>query len=200
MEEKLVIEIYRKKDPEELTKLLSEPESKLDLGSAAALTAADACAMGLRAAKLTAAEVSGNERLDYILRNLEKLREYMVYLIDEDVKCRSLLRRAEKKGDEREIEAARRPACCICEEIINQMGNILDLLNELADLGKQGSMYISAAVHMSMAAMQSAMAFVLDMSAKSSDDNYVFVTRRENEITLEKTSAVAQAVLAKCKA
>ena len=138
MEEKLVIEIYRKKDPEELTKLLSEPESKLDLGSAAALTAADACAMGLRAAKLAAAEVSGNERLDYILRNLEKLREYMVYLIDEDVKCRSMLRRAEKKGNEREIEAARRPACCICEEIINQMGNMLALLNELAVLGKQG--------------------------------------------------------------
>ena len=199
MEEKLVIEIYRKKDPEELTKLLSEPESKLDLGSAAALTAADACTMGLRAAKLAAAEVSGNERLDYILRNLEKLREYMVYLIDEDVKCRSLLRRAEKKGDEREIDAARQPACCICEEIINQMGNMLALLNELAVLGKQGGMYISAAVHMSMAAMQSAMAFVLDMSAKSSDDTYVFVTRRENEITLENYSVVAQTVLAKCK-
>ena len=197
MEEKLIIEIYRKKDPEELTKLLSEPESKLDLGSAAALAAADACAMGLRAAKRTATEVSGNERLDYILRNLEKLREYMVYLIDEDVKCRSLLRRAQKKGDAREIEAARRPACCICEEIINQMGNTLNLMNELADLGKQGSMYISAAVHMSMAAMQSAMAFVLDMSAKSSDDNYVFVTRRENEITLDNYSAASQAVLAK---
>ena len=200
MEEKLVIEIYRKKDPEELTKLLSDPESRLDLGSAAALTAADACAMGLRAAKLTGAAAVGNERLDYILRNLEKLREYMVYLIDEDVKCRSILRRAEKKGNEREIEAARRPACCICEEIINQMGNTLDLLNELADKGKQGGMYISAAVHMSMAAMQSAMAFVLDMSAKSSDDSYVFVTRRENEITLENYSAVAQTVLAKCKA
>lgn len=200
MEEKLVIEIYRKKDPDELTRLLSEPESKLDLGSAAALTAADACAMGLRAAKLAAAGTAGDERLDYILRNLEKLREYMVYLIDEDVKCRSILRRAEKKGNEREIEAARRPACCICEEIINQMGNTLDLLNELADKGKQGGMYISAAAHMSMAAMQSAMAFVLDMSAKSSDDSYVFVTRRENEITLENYSAVAQTVLAKCKA
>ena len=197
MEEKLVIEIYRKKDPEELTKLLSDPESRLDLGSAAALTAADACAMGLRAAKLTEAAAAGNERLDYILRNLEKLREYMVYLIDEDVKCRSLLRRAEKKGDEREIDAARQPACCICEEIINQMGNTLDMLAELADLGKQGSMYISAAVHMSMAAMQSAMAFVLDMSAKSSDDSYVFVTRRENEITLEKFSAVSEAILTK---
>ena len=77
------------------------------------------------------------------------------------------------------------------------MGNTLNLLSELADLGKQGSMYISAAVHMSMAAMQSAMAFVLDMSAKSSDDNYVFVTRRENEITLENYSATAQTVLAK---
>ena len=199
MEEKLIIEIYRKKDPEELTKLLSDPESRLDLGSAAALTAADACAMGLRAAKLTEAAAAGNERLDYILRNLEKLREYMVYLIDEDVKCRSLLRRAEKKGDEREIDAARQPACCICEEIINQMGNLLELLNELADIDTQGAMYIASAVHMSMAAMQSAMAFVLDMSSKSSDDTYVFVTRRENELTLERCSSLSREILAKVK-
>ena len=197
MEEKLIIEIYRKKDPEELTKLLSEPESKPDLGSAAALVAADACAMGLRAAKLTEKSLSGHERLDYILRNLEKLRAYMVYLIDEDVKCRSLLSKAEKKGDAREIDAARRPASCICEEIINQMCNTLDLLTELADMDRQGSMYIVASVHMCMAAIQSAMAFVLDMSSQSSDDTYVFVTRRENEITLEKYSAVAEAVLAK---
>lgn len=199
MGEKLVIEIYRQKEPEELTKLLSDPDSRLEIGSGAALVAADACAMGLRAAKLAAGHISGNERLEYFLRNLEKLRSYMVYLIDEDVKCRALLRRAEKEGDAQKIDASRQPACCICEEIINQMGNLLELLNELADIDTQGAMYIASAVHMSMAAMQSAMAFVLDMSSKSSDDTYVFVTRRENELTLERCSSLSREILAKVK-
>ena len=195
MGEKLVIEIYRQKEPEELTKLLSDPDSRLEIGSGAALVAADACAMGLRAAKLAAGHISGNERLEYFLRNLEKLRSYMVYLIDEDVKCRALLRRAEKEGDAQKIDASRQPACCICEE----MGNLLELLNELADIDTQGAMYIASAVHMSMAAMQSAMAFVLDMSSKSSDDTYVFVTRRENELTLERCSSLSREILAKVK-
>lgn len=197
MGEKLVIEIYRKKEPEELTKLLSDPDSRLDIGSGAALAGADACAMALRAANIAARHISGNERLDYLLRNLENLRTYMVYLIDEDVKCRALLRRAEKEGDAQKIDASRQPACCICEEIINQMGNLLQLLKELGDIDTQGAIYIASAVHMSMAAMQSAMVFVLDMSSKSSDDTYVFVTRRENELTLEKYSALSREILAK---
>ena len=44
MEEKLIIEIFKKKEPEEFTKLLSDPEGKLDIGSGAALVAAEACA------------------------------------------------------------------------------------------------------------------------------------------------------------
>ena len=79
------------------------------------------------------------------------------------------------------------------------MSNLLELLNELADIDTQGAMYIASAVHMSMAAMQSAMAFVLDMSSKSSDDTYVFVTRRENELTLERCSSLSREILAKVK-
>lgn len=197
MEEKLIIEIFKKKEPEEFTKLLSDPEGKLDIGSGAALVAAEACAMGLRAAKLAEKSVQENERLAYIVRNLEKLRAYMVYLIDEDVKCRGILNRAIQKGVAREIDAARQPACCICEEIINQMCNALELFHELTDLDRQGSMYISSAVYMCMAALRSAMLFVLDMSSKSSDETYVFVTKRENEITLEKCLALEAAIRAK---
>ncbi len=197
MEEKIIIEIFRKKEPEELTKLLSDPDGRLDIGSGAALVGADACAMGLRAANIAAKSTSGIERLDYIVRNMEKLRSYMVYLIDEDVKCRVLLRRALKEGDAQKIDASRQPACCICEEIINQMCNVLELLNDLADIDTQGAMYLASAVHMSMAAIRSAMLYVVDMSSKSSDETYVFVTRRENELTLVRCTELSEAVLAK---
>lgn len=198
MENKIVIEIYRKKEPEDFTKLLADPEAKPDIGSGAALVAANACALGLRAANIAAKSHPANERLDYIIRNLEKLRAYMVYLIDEDVKCRMPLRRAMKEGGDQEIEASRHPACCINDEIINQMCNVLELLSELADMecGEAG-MYIASAVHMGMAAIKSSRLFVVDMANHSSDETFAFVTRRENEMTLEKYSALAGAILAK---
>ena len=74
------------------------------------MTAAEAAAFLQRAASLLSAKEPGDERLEYLVRNCGILREYMVRLIDEDVKCRGPLRRALKEGDERTIEAARQPA------------------------------------------------------------------------------------------
>ena len=65
--------------------------------------------------------------MDYILRNGEILRSYMVHLIDEDVKSRGPLNRALKEGEPRAIEAARQPASAIPAEIVNMMGKLLPL-------------------------------------------------------------------------
>ena len=54
MAEKITIEIFRKKLPEELTKALAEPDSRTDVGSGAALTAATAAAYFMRASALSA--------------------------------------------------------------------------------------------------------------------------------------------------
>ena len=43
MAEKIVIEIYRKKNPDELTAALADPEGKLDLASGAAYTGGASC-------------------------------------------------------------------------------------------------------------------------------------------------------------
>ena len=101
---KFVIEIFRKKDSEELTAAMADPEGKLDVGSAAALCGAEACAMALRGARLSAKDRAGDERMDYLLRNIEKLRAYFVYLIDEDVKGRNIMKRAMKDGDPQKLE------------------------------------------------------------------------------------------------
>ena len=92
MAEGIKIEIFKLKNADELTKTLADPESRADTGSAAAMTAALAASLLARGASLTAEKVPENERVDYILRNAEILRSYMVHLIDEDVKSRNPLR------------------------------------------------------------------------------------------------------------
>lgn len=186
MAEKLVIEIYRNKNSEELTKLIADPGSRLETGSGAALTAAVAAAYLCRAAAVSAGEKPG-ERADYILRNAEILRGYMVHLIDEDVKSRGPLNRALKEGGEREIEAARQPAVSISGEIVNMMGKCLELGRELKELCPPAALhYVRESAETAMAAARTAVHYILDMSAKCSDETYRFVIHRENEITLSR--------------
>lgn len=198
MAEKLVIDIYKNKSPEELTKLLAEKDSRLEVGSAAAMTAAAAAALLARCAALTAEEVKNHVRLDYILRNAEVIRHYMVYLVDEDVKCRNPLRKAMKEGSESEIEAARQPASCIAAEIINMMGQSLELMLELSELCPKTSMhYLGEAAHLAMGAMRSCRVYLVNMADQCRDETYRFVTRRENEISLERYSLVYEQLLTK---
>ena len=119
MAEKITIEIFRKKDAGDFTAALADPESRMQLGSGAAMTAAVSAAELERAVGLLSAGQERDERLDYLKRNCGILRDYMVRLIDEDVKCHGPLRRALKEGDARAIEASRQTAVAICEEIIN---------------------------------------------------------------------------------
>ena len=194
---KFVIEIFRKKDPDELTSALADPEGKLDIGSAAALCAAEACAMALRGARIAAKLHSGEERMEYLLRNIEKLRAYMVYLIDEDVKGRNIMRRAVKEGDPQKIDAAREPAAAISDEVICQMINLADLIEELTAFAPQESaIYLGSAVEYALSSIRSARLFAVHMAQGSSDDTYSFIVRRENEIRLEALRPKAEKILA----
>ena len=186
MAEKITIEIFRKKLPDELTKALSEPDSRTDIGSGAALCAAAAAAWMIRAAALTAEEKGSSERLDYLCRNGEILRSYMIHLIDEDVKSRGPLRKAMKDGDPRVIEAARQPAAAIANEIINMMNQLLELLTQLSELcSEEAKRFVAASADLAMGAARASMRYVLDLGAKNSDETYRYIVKRENEITLD---------------
>ena len=186
MAEPFKIEIYRKKDCEDFTKALADPETRLETGGGAAMTAATAAALMERAAAITVKAAGSNERLDYILRNAEILRGYMVHLIDEDVKSRGPLRRAISEGDPQKIEAAGQTAVSICSEIINMMGKQLELLAELKELCRpEAAHYLRSSAELSMAAMRACVPFILNLSQKNSDETYRYVSRRENEMTLE---------------
>ena len=201
MAEGIKIEIFKLKNADELTKSLADPESRLDTGSGAAMTAALAMSLLERAAAVTVKALPENERVDYIFRNAEILRTYMVHLIDEDVKCRGPLRRALKEGDERKIEATRQPAVAIPGEVINMMGQALELAKELTALCPKDALhYLGESAELSMAAIRAARMYILDMSDKCSDDTYRYIVRRENEITLKACEECAAEVIAAAEA
>ena len=201
MAEKIMIEVFKKKTMEELSQALADPDGKLETGSGAAAVASLAAALLCRAAAVTAKAVSGKERLDYICRNGEILRSYMVHLIDEDVKCRGPLKRAMMEGDARTIEAARQPAVSICAEILNMMGKLLELAQELCPLcPKEAKHYLAESAELAMAAARTARSYIVDMAAYSSDETYRFVTRRENELLLAQFAPLAEEIIRSAEA
>lgn len=201
MAEKIMIEVFKKKTMEELSQALADPDGKLETGSGAAAVASVAAALLCRAAAATGKTVSGNERLDYIVRNGEILRSYMVHLIDEDVKCRGPLKRAMMEGDARTIEAARQPAVSISAEILNMMGKLLALAQELCPLcPKEAKHYLAESAELAMAAARTARSYIVDMAAYSSDETYRFVTHRENELLLAQFAPMAEEIIKSAEA
>ena len=196
MAEKIIIDIWKKKDAEEFTKALADTESRLETVSAAAYTAACASALIKRAAELAKRVRGENERLEYISRNAEILRAYMVHLIDEDVKSRAPLRKAVQEGIEVNIEAGRESAACIPSEIIGMMQKLLELARELCD-HCDGDMlsYIAESVCLAKAAAESCRVYVLNLAGKSSDETYRFVAKRENEMASDEMTELFNEVM-----
>lgn len=198
MAEKLSIEIFRKKDAEDFTLALADPDSRTAIGSGAAMTAAEAAAYLHRAAALCARQQPEDERLAWLVRNSETLRGYMVKLIDEDVKCRGPLRRARSEGDAQAIEAAHQPAAAIANEIVNMMVQCMDLLEELGARAQgEAKTCVAAAAELAMGATRACMHYCVDLSLGCADETYRYVVRRENEMTFEQLKAVYERVLAK---
>ena len=186
MAEAIKIQIYRNETADNLTKKLADPAENADIGSAAAAAAALSASILARAAVQIREARGENEKLDWYVRNTEILRSYMVKLIDEDVKCRGPLRRALKEGDDRTVEAARQAAVSICLEIVNMMGQCIDLAGEMIALAADSAKAdLAAAADLAYGASLSAGRYILYMSSLSPDDTYRYVMKRENELTMQ---------------
>ncbi len=198
MAEKIVIDVFKEKKAEDFTAALSSPDCRAGAGSAAAWTAAMACALAGRAAKICAAANGESERLSYIERNCEILRAYMVHLIDEDVKSKRPYARARKEGGPREIEATIQTASCIDAEIVNMMKPCLEFLDELCALcPAEDGHFIREAAELAMAACRTAQSVIFSFASQSSDETYRFVTRRENEVFLAERTALYESIVGK---
>ena len=196
MAEGIKIQIYRNETADILTKKLADPEENAGIGSASAASAALSASMMSRAAVQIRQAGGENEKLDWYVRNTEILRSYMVKLIDEDVKCREPLRRALKEGDDRTIEAARQAAVSICLEIVNMMGQCLDLAYEMADLAEDNvKADLATGADLAYGASLAAGRYILHMSSLSPDDTYRYVMKRENELTMQAQRAVYERII-----
>lgn len=197
MADAIKIQIYRNQNIDELTAALADADSRLETGSGVAASAALAAAFLCRAANLTARRAHNSERVDYIARNAEILRKYMVHLIDEDVRARGPLRRALSEGGPREIEAARQPAISISRELVNMLGQMIDLAAELADFCPQeGLHFLGACAELALAGMRGARCYIVDMADKCSDETFRYINRRENELLICAAEASAEKLLA----
>ena len=180
-EKKILIKIYKTQNSDELTTDFVSDNSKLEVGSFAASTAAYAASLLQRAANAC----EEGERADYIKRNTEIIRSYMIHLIDEDVKCRGPILKAYKDGDPNKIEACIQPATAIAAEIINMLNQLLGLGTEIADIcQKEFIHYVKESAELSMGAIRARMSYILNFADLSTDDTYKYVLKRENEITL----------------
>lgn len=198
MAEKLVIEIFKDKPVAELAKKTSEPDCKLETGSAAAASAAFASALLERAAVIAHGAEPEDECAAYVSKNAGILRGYMAHLIDEDVKSRAPLKRAMKEGGEREIEAARHPAGAICAEIVNMMCKCISLACELQPhCPKEALHYLAESAEMALGAMKAAAIYAVDMADKCSDDTYRYIIRRENELMIQDAEKSARELVSK---
>lgn len=186
MAEKIIIEIFKTKTCDELSKAIASPDCRAEAGSAAAVTASMAAALLCRAAE----SAEDFEGLDYVRRNAETLRTYMVHLIDEDVKSRVALRRAIKEGKAHEIEAARHPASAVCAEIVNMQIKMLELAVQLK--GHCEGHLLCECAELSMGAARCAAAYILDMSSKCVDETYRYICRRENEMLIAELETLAE--------
>lgn len=196
MAEGIKLQIYRNETADILTKKLADPEENAGIGSASAASAALSASMMSRAAVQIRQAGGENEKLDWYVRNTEILRSYMVKLIDEDVKCREPLRRALKEGDDRTIEAARQAAVSICLEIVNMMGQCLDLACEMADLAEENvKADLATGADLAYGASLAAGRYILYMSSLSPDDTYRYVMKRENELTMQAQRAVYERII-----
>ena len=196
MDNKVLIKVYRQENLEQFTADFVEEDSRLEAGSLAAGTAAYSCCLLERAAKAALKSDSSNERIGYICRNAGIARNYMVHLVDEDVKCKAPLRKALKEGGQREIEACRQPASAICNEIINVLGQVLEFALELVPFCPESEHHtLHECAHLAMGAVRTAMSYVVDMSEYMSDETMKYVVKRENEITLDRYTKIYSEIL-----
>ena len=184
MEKKLLIEILKKLPFDELSAKLSDKSEKIDSGSAACITASLAASLLKRAAE-TAVKLpeTDKNRIDYICRNIEIIRNYMVHLIDEDVRCRGPIRKAADDGDPVKISACCQPACAIAFETMDMMKALLDFCDELCAMYTENiPHYVFESAALAYSSIETAAAYIGSVMKLSDDSTDIYVTNRQTEI------------------
>lgn len=179
------------------TEELASAEGKPETGSAAALVAALAPALGSLAAALAEIDPEG-EHKDLVLE-LGEMRKYMLKQVDEIPRSRApLMKRIEEKADGLHLESAARVACGIPNEIVYLMCRCMELLDALLPLCRdEDKTTIQAAVYLCLAVI-SVMRGQIDLyTTYMQDASFRYVCKREAELNVQQHQALIDELLAK---
>ena len=179
------------------TEELASAEGKPEAGSAAALVAALAPALGSLAASLAGVDPEGEHK--DLVTELNEMRKYMLKQVDEIPRSRApLMKRIEENADGLHLESAARVACGIPNEIVYLMCRCLELLDELVPLCRaEDKPTVQAAVYLCLAVI-SVMRGQIDLYASYMEDkSFQYVCKREAELNLQQRQELIDALLQK---
>lgn len=181
------------------TEALGDPATKLGLGSAGAYSAAMGAALALRAVRCCPSDDPAMQSAEADLR---KLREYFVFLIDEENKAKlPLEKRLNTDAPKEEIEAGYRTACMIQSEILYTCIRMVDVIESVSDKVCSCSAYLCAAsLIYTKTALDSARLMLAKNAAGMTDEVSAHTTRREPEIAIEGVSDKLNGLIAKFEA
>lgn len=179
------------------TEELASAEGKPETGSAGALVAALAPALGSLVAALAEVDPEG-EHKDLVLE-LNEMRKYMLKQVNEIPRSRApLMKRIEEQADGLHLESAARVACGIPNEIVYLMCRCMELLDKLVPLCRtEDKPTIQAAVYLCLAVI-SVMRGQIDLYASYMQDaSFQYVCKREAELNVQEHQALIDDLLAK---
>lgn len=173
---------------------LASVDSKLATGSVAAALGGMAAASLLRAVRKTA-----SEELQKSADELELLRKYLIFLIDEEVKAKEPLESRLKDGvaDEAEIEGGYRTACVILSEQLYTLVKLIDIAETVADkLCPCAAVEAAAAMYYVRTAFEGIRLQLAYYSTKMIEPVFARTTKREPEIVIGDNSTRLDALIA----
>ena len=192
----LKVDCFADKTVKRYTEAIADADSKLRLGSIAAVTAAEAAAMAMKAIRLTA---SGDEAMKKAEADLETLRGYFVHIIDEENKARKPLeKRIDENASQKELEGGYLTACMMIDEVLYSSIQMMEVLDKIADkICPCAAIYCAAAVRYARTAMDAVRLMHRMYGARIKEDVCAHTVSREPEIAIEGNTELAEKLIAK---
>lgn len=178
------------------TEELASGEGKPEAGTAAALVAALAPALGSLAAALAAVDPEGEHKL--LVQEFDEMRKYMLRQVDDMPRSRApLMKRLAENASGLEVESAARVACTIPNEIVYLMCRCMELLDELQPLCRaEDKPTIQASAYLCLAVISVMRGQIAQYAGYMEDESFQYVVKREAELNVQEHEELISKLLA----
>ena len=190
----LKFDTYMNRSVMDFSVALGDKVSTLRAGGASSAIGAIAAASAQKAVRMSAGD---DPAMNKVSNDLETLRKYLIFLIDEEIKAKDpLLKRLGTDIPAEELEAAWRTACTIIDEQLYTIAKIVEVVEPVADkICPCAVAEACAAMFYAKAAMNSIRVQMAEYSTHMIEEVYAHTTRREPEIAVEQYTPVIDKIV-----